>query len=140
MKGERRPYVAELCNVGVGELLDAADSDWTLSADAVRYRGNPLACAADQEVAPRVGLAMSRINELFEAMGLALRCLMEAVEAAHPALRGFVGTHDGAVRVARGFRIKAWWVLDEPCACHPAPFPAARDYRRRTRRRRSRSR
>jgi len=43
---------------------------------------------------------------------------------------------ESALALSRTLRLEPWphgW--NEPCFCHPAPFPAARDYRRRTKHR-----
>lgn len=45
------------------------------------------------------------------------------------------------IRITKAYRIRPYEVgIDPGCACHSAPFPAARDYRRRTKRRRRRQR
>lgn len=45
------------------------------------------------------------------------------------------------VRTAKAFRLRPHMLgLYPPCACHPAPNPAARDYRRRTKHRNRRRR
>lgn len=49
-------------------------------------------------------------------------------------------THALMVKIARAFRIAPGHLGFTDCACHPSPNPAARDYRRRTKRRRRRTR
>lgn len=46
------------------------------------------------------------------------------------------------VQILKAFKVRPHQVGigDMGCACHAAPFPAARDYRRRTRHRRRRKR
>ena len=48
--------------------------------------------------------------------------------------------HAVAVRIAKAFGIPYGLVGAQACTCHPLPFPAARDYRRRTKGRRRRAR
>lgn len=45
------------------------------------------------------------------------------------------------VKTLKAFRVRPYQIgVDMGCACHSAPFPAARDYRRRTRHRNRRRR
>jgi len=49
--------------------------------------------------------------------------------------------HDFAGQLLQRFRLKPCQIgLDLGCACHPLPFPAAQDYRRRTKHRNRRKR
>jgi hypothetical protein len=48
--------------------------------------------------------------------------------------------HALAVRLADAFKIRYDLLGAAQCACHPLPFPAARDYRRRTKHRNRRRR
>lgn len=45
------------------------------------------------------------------------------------------------VKTVKAFRVRPYQIgVDMGCTCHPAPFPAARDYRRRTKHRNRRIR
>lgn len=47
---------------------------------------------------------------------------------------------EAAALLTRAFGLKPCELFTGPCFCHPAPFPAARDYRRRTKHRNRRRR
>lgn len=111
--------MADPCTGDVLDLIDAAVADWETSEDAVRYNRPQPRTFAD---------AMSEIADAMAAMIPSMLAAAEALQDLTPSWTGllaFIPCTSGRQR---------------PCACHPRPFPAARDYRRRTKRRRRRLR
>lgn len=112
--------------------IDAEVEAWEYGLDAARWR--PDGPAPQPELDALVA-AMEMIGR---------RC----IEVLTPLLAVFsqlgeniTAAHKSALPLSRWLslepRLHGW---DDPCSCHPAPFPAARDYRRRTKRRNHRTR
>lgn len=140
---------------GILDLIDSAVYDWETSEDAMRWSPNvpkparrsgivfgpPRFFIGDEEItvtaiefdtvpAPPLGDGVFRAVAAFERQMLMLSTysvtFATALSDAAETMRNF----------ARAFRLEPWphgWA--EPCFCHPKPFPAARDYRRRTKHR-----
>lgn len=134
--------------IDILDLIDSAVHDWETSPDAVRYNG-PVPAedkGADADAVVGIG-ALFRVAAEFEQQMRALGVMAPfvhqvadfaaAASAAVEPLRLVIASVNGsALQLARALRIDPWphgW--SEPCFCHPVPFPAAWDYRRRTKHR-----
>lgn len=128
------------------DLIDAAVSDWETGPDA--YNSAPAA------IGVALGTPTVRFGNLPPIPAISVefdwRPIMESVAAAAEGFR-IMGERMVSVRVGMG-RAAAQFAralgiepphgspYAEPCACHPAPFPAMWDYRRRTKHRNRRRR
>jgi hypothetical protein len=143
-------------------LIDDAVHDWEYGPDAARWRadvalaperraapclqfGPPRVFIGDEEItvtaiefdaapAPLLGAEMIRAAAAFEQGLLALSTYSATFTTALADAAGM------ARQLARAFGLKPCELGLRPCFCHPAPFPAARDYRRRTKHRNRRKR
>lgn len=111
---------------GILDLIDSAVRDWETSPDAMRYNSAP---ETGREV--RDGVDWSAVAESVGAWSEGFRLINEQLAqfsiSALAAIERFIQALGlASVHGAPGA---------PPCACHPAPFPAARDYRRRTKHR-----
>lgn len=126
------PGVPEPQYVGLLETLDGTytpPATWT----EIRMETRP---------APRVNAPALRMASEFQRQTEALaegRLLAGALEMSG-SLEAFITSMrracESVLALARSLCIEPWphgW--NEPCFCHPKPFPAGRDYRRRTRHR-----
>lgn len=96
----------------------------------------------DTVPAPPLGSGMIRMATEYQRQTEALvegQLLASALET-HGLLGRFMAVITGACEsiqeLSRALRLEPWphgW--NEPCFCHPKPFPAARDYHRRTKHR-----
>lgn len=123
--------------VDILDLIDAAVTDWKTSPDAVRYNASswggwtPTTFILD-EVAqywhPTQQWSCIACGSTW-AGGPTHECTWTPLDAA--------SEHRMRVQLLRAFRVRPHeiGIGDMGCACHPAPFPAARDYRRRTKHR-----
>ena len=129
--------------------IDSAIEDWELGPDAMRWSSEHpempetfTEITFDTRPAPSVNAGAIRMASEFQRQTEALvegRLLARALEE-YGLLDGFIATVSSAcesvLALARTLSIEPWphgW--NEPCFCHPKPFPAARDYRRRTKHR-----
>ena len=131
--------------IGILDLIDSAVRDWETGPDAVRYNGP---APAEDEGTVAVGLAGADLFRAAAEFEQQMRALQQGVmapfvhqaadfavaaaAAIEPLCFVMAGVDESALQLARALRIGPWphgW--SEPCFCHPAPFPAARDYRRR---------
>ena len=137
--------------------IDAAVESWEHGPDAARWRadvalaparpascfqfGPPRVFVGDEEItvtaiefdtvpAPPLSAGVFRAVAAFEQQMLMLSSYTATFTTT---LANAAGTMR---QLVRAFGLQPWphgW--DGQCFCHPAPFPAARDYRRRTRHR-----
>lgn len=139
---------------GILDLIDSAVYDWETSEDAMRWSPNvpkparrsgivfgpPRFFIGDEEITVTaiefdtvpgqpVGAEMIRAAAAF---GQGLFVLSNYTATFTTALTDAAET---VRQLARAFGLKPCRLGLDPCFCHPAPFPAARDYRRRTKHR-----
>lgn len=135
------------------DLIDAAVDDWETRGDAMRWKPD----AENQPPAPRWPIpgdfltdfarrfeeAVRQASPVFAATGVTFEratAAMGAFGSCLPevrVLRDAMLDHDLRVGIMKAYRVRPHHlgIGDMGCFCHPAPFPAARDYRRRTRHR-----
>jgi hypothetical protein len=122
-------------------LIDSAIGDDTVGPDAMRSGGE----AAAQPVRPYFQAALVANFDAFAEMlrGFTVTCQQLGVNigAAWSATinNSEMGAYEHRLRmsITKAYRIRMYQLghSDVPCACHPAPNAAARDYRRRTKHR-----
>lgn len=117
------------------DLIDSAVSDWETGPDAVRYN------AGSKRVRLPAGGVM-RIGDGPEIpvtdVDLMWQPLAEQANAMAEVMVPFAAyMHTLMTQITSAFKCLPHELgLGYPlCACHPVPFPAARDYRRRTKHR-----
>ena len=110
-------------STGILDLIDSAIEDWTVSGDAMR-------CGADPETS---GASEFGVPQSLRPPGFG-PTFAEAMEALRVAFQRF---GEQVIEAFEVFKTLPHWLSYgyPPCACHPAPNPAARDYRRRTKHR-----
>jgi hypothetical protein len=122
------------------DLIDSAVSDWETSDDAMRYNPKPpttRVVTGGGTVRFGDGPVIPVIN-----MELVMRPLVSQFSMVAESFRLFNERMSVDLSVAFAQFARALGIVPRhgspgapPCACHPAPFPAARDYRRRTKHR-----
>lgn len=136
------------------DLIDSAVRDCDAGPDAVRYNGPQPAETEGSWFGGLAGAEMIRAVSDFERQMVALQQsvfvpaaasvsrLLAAMSATfEPLQTAAAGAHESMLTLVRTLRLEPWphgW--ERTCFCHPAPFPAASDYRRRTKHRNRRRR
>lgn len=127
---------------GILDLIDAAVADWETGPDAVRYntadvteRWEP---GVEQVALERAALTIRQAAFTLSRQFVQVQTLM--VPAVQQLAASVKASHAMMLSITKAFRINPWHLGHVGCFCHPAPFSAARDYRRRTRHRNRRRR
>lgn len=134
---------------GILDLIDAAIDDYEMGPDAVRYN----APAVQTRPGPRlffgdgIEIPVSRVEWTVAPFFPLerMQSLVEGFDQATWALREFSGTVTAQLSRFQTEQFKRLFMRPPcrrgwDCLCHSAPFPAARDYRRRTKHRNRRRR
>lgn len=129
-----------------GDILDLIDStvrDYETGPDAVRYNPTGGGSRGELEGMLPVGVVFDELADFMRRFGEQMELVMvpaanalgASLSSAIPATREF--EHAFMLGVMKAFRLRPqhFGVGNVGCFCHPAPFPAARDYRRRTKHR-----
>lgn len=131
------------------DLIDSAVRDWETGPDAVRYNG-PQPAEVEDFWTDMATLTAPLDTDLLERVAQHLREMQQWTcfvcgtswygardHDCNPRPYDAWAEHQMRVALLKAYRVRPHeiGIRDMGCACHTAPFPAARDYRRRSKHR-----
>lgn len=122
-------------------LIDAAVADFDLGPDAMRWSPGPALQPEPPDPTVAVESFSAALMEQWAATVNAMVAALRQIVEHAGVVRDRMQEHAFVVGVARAYKVRPRQLgIDMHCACHSAPFPAAGDYRRRTKHRNRRRR